>query len=84
MVTALGKLMPERGGRTAAAVINFASDESPCVREASAAVLGKLMESYGEDVSNMAALTTLAMDPYRFVRSVAENSLALAPAGRQR
>jgi len=85
VVNALGRLMSASGGPAAtAAVANFASDESPCVREAAAAVLGKLMATYGEDVSNMAALTTLAADRYQFVRAVAANSLALAPAGKQR
>merc|ERR1712232_414163 len=84
VVNALGRLMPACGGPAAAAVVNFASDESPCVREAAAAVLGKLVECYGEDVRNRAALTTLAADPYSFVRAVAANSLTLAPAGKQR
>merc|ERR1712232_934043 len=84
VVNALGRLMSASGGPATAAVANFASDESPCVREAAAAVLGELMATYGEDVSNMAALTTLAADRYQFVRAVAANSLALAPAGKQR
>lgn len=79
VVTAFARLISSNISLAFSAVIKFTSDESACVREAAAVALGNLMN---KDEHSVAALKKLALDPCRFVRTVAATSLKVAPADR--